>query len=170
MPASLSENAKELRTATHKTIDGVGKDIDAFHMNKAVARIREFSNALASFQTKENGDDWALREGYEALIRLMNPMIPHLAEELWAALGHETLLADESWPKADPALLKTDSITIAVQINGKVKSTITLPSDAGKDEAEKTALAEDAVQKALEGKTIRKIIVVPGRIVNVVAG
>lgn len=170
MPSEFSDAATALRRTTHKTIDGVGKDIDAFHMNKAVARIRELSNALTSFAVKKDGDGWALREGYEALIVLMNPMVPHLAEELWATLGHDTILAETPWPVADEKLLVTDTITIGVQVNGKVRASIQLPANADKDTAEKIALADENIQRTLEGQTVRKVIVVPGRIVNIVAG
>ncbi len=169
-PNNFSDKAKELRSTTHKAIVGVAEDIDNFHMNKAVARIRELSNALTGFKPADDGDTWALREGYEALVRLFNPMMPHLAEELWSQLGHDTILTETSWPTHDKKLLKDDTVTIGVQVNGKVRATITLASDCSKDEAEKIALAEPNVQKALEGLTLHKVIVVPGRIVNVVAG
>jgi leucyl-tRNA synthetase len=97
-------------------------------------------------------------------------MMPHLAEELWSLLGHKTMLTETLWPTADEGLLKTDTITIGVQVNGKVRATITLAANASKEETEKVALNEEGVKKALEGQTIRKVIVVPGRIVNVVAG
>ncbi len=139
-------------------------------MNKSVARIRELSNTLSSFKPKDDADKWALREGYEALVRLFNPMMPHLAEELWSLLGHKTILTETNWPSHDEALLAADTVTIGVQVNGKMKCTITLSANASKDEAEKMALAEKNVQKALEGQSVRKVIVVPGRIVNVVAG
>ena len=139
-------------------------------MNKSVARIRELSNALASFKPVDESDLWALREGYEILIKCMNPMVPHLAEELWSALGHKTMLTEESWPKVDDSLLVQDSVTIGVQVNGKMRATITLPADADKKLAEDTALAEEGVKRAINGKEIRKVIVVPGRIVNVVVG
>ncbi len=169
-PDSFSDNATELRQLTHKTIKAVAADIEAFHMNKAVARIRELSNALAAFKAGDDNSLWALREGYETLVRLMNPMIPHLAEELWQMLGHGTILADTPWPQADEALLAADTVTIGVQVNGKVRATITLPADADKDTAEQTALADDSVRRAIDGKQVRKVIVVPGRIVNVVVG
>ncbi len=169
-PASFSDAAQALRRITHKTIDMVGKDIDAFHMNKAVARIRELSNALTGFAIKQDGDGWAVREGWEALTILMNPMVPHLAEEMWVSLGHKTLLADTSWPKADAALLENDTVTIGVQINGKLRATIQLPANADKETAEKLAMADDNVIRTLEGQTVKKVIVVPGRIVNIVAG
>ena len=174
MPADFSDPAIELRRQTHQTIAGVAADIEAFHMNKAVARIRELSNALADFKPADNADKWALREGYEALIILFNPMMPHLAEELWQKLSRKQksgqILADTLWPEHDELLLAADTVTIGVQVNGKVRATITLAADTNKEEAEKIALAEPGVQKALEGQTIRKVIVVPGRIVNVVAG
>jgi len=169
-PNNFNDTAKELRSTVHKSIIGVAEDIEAFHMNKAVARIRELSNALSAFTPKDDADKWALREGYEALVRLFNPMMPHLAEELWQQLGHDTILADTSWPTHDESLLAADTVTIGVQVNGKVRATITLAADCPKDEAEKIALEQTGVQKALEGQSVRKVIVVPGRIVNVVAG
>lgn len=169
-PKDFSEKAQEIRRQTHQAIAGVAEDIEAFHMNKAVARIRELSNSLSSFKAKDDADKWALREGYEALVRLFNPMMPHLAEELWQKLGYETILADSSWPQHDESLLASDAYTIGVQVNGKVRATITLSSDCKQDEAEKIALADPGVQKAIEGQTVRKIIFVPQRIVNVVAG
>lgn len=169
-PAEFGENASNLRRQTHQAIHGVAEDIDAFHMNKAVARIRELSNALAGFKPENEADQWALREGWEALVILFNPMMPHLAEELWQELGHKEILANTNWPEHEKELLTADTVTIGVQVNGKLRATITLPSNAEKDEAEKIALAEPKVKQALDGQTIRKVIVVPGRIVNVVAG
>lgn len=168
-PSDFSDKALELRRNTHQTIAGVADDIDAFHMNKAVARIRELSNALAGFKVETDADKWALREGYEGLVCVFNPMMPHLAEELWSLLGHDTILADTPWPTHDETLLEADTVTIGVQVNGKMKATITLSAKASKEEAEKIALAETSVQKAIDGKDIKKVIVVPGRIVNVVA-
>ena len=169
-PEKFSKEALELRSLTHKSIVGVAEDIEAFHMNKAVARIRELSNAVAGFNAKDDSEQWALREAHETLVRLFNPMMPHLAEELWQLLGHDTLLTETPWPEHDKALLASDTVTIGVQVNGKMRATITLAANASKEEAEKIALSEQGVQKALEGQTIRKVIVVPGRIVNVVAG
>ncbi len=169
-PKEFSPTATKLRQEIHQSITNVSDDIEAFHMNKAVARIRTLSNNLAGFTPKDDSDKWALREGYEALVRLFNPMIPHLAEELWKSLGHQTILTETSWPKIDESLLAADTVTIGVQVNGKVRATITLAANISKEEAEKIALAEPGVQKALKGQNIRKVIVVPGRIVNVVAG
>jgi leucyl-tRNA synthetase len=112
---------------------------------------------------------WALRQALEALTRLIGPMMPHLAEELWRRLGHGQLLVETPWPEADRRLTVDDSVTIAVQVNGKLRATIELPRDVAQAVAEAAALAEDAVQRALAGKAPRKVIIVPNRIVNVVA-
>jgi leucyl-tRNA synthetase len=168
-PSSFSGAATDLRRATHKTIDAVAKDIEAFHMNKSVARLRELSNTVSSFDAKDDADKWALREALESFIVMVNPMIPHFAEEAWAMLGHKTPLTQTLWPKADPALLEDDTVTLAVQVNGKMRATIILPANADQKAAESEALAQDTVKAALEGKSVKKIIVVPGRIVNVVA-
>jgi leucyl-tRNA synthetase len=168
-PSSFSDNAIALRRETHKTIDGTSRDIEAFHMNKYVARLRELSNTVSAFKANDDGDKWALREAIESLIQMINPMMPHLAEELWEELGHKTGLTQTSWPKAESALLESDTVTLAVQVNGKMRATITLPANANQQQAEDAALAESTVQAALDGKTVKKVIVVPGRIVNVVA-
>ena len=112
----------------------------------------------------------SLREAIESFIVMVNPMIPHFAEEAWSMLGHKTPLTQTPWPKVDPALLESDTVTLAVQVNGKMRATITLPANADQKAAEAAALSEANVQNALEGKAVKKVIVVPGRIVNVVAG
>lgn len=165
-PSSFDEAATALRMQTHRALHGAAEDIEAFHMNKAVARLRELANAIEKYPA----NDWARREALEYLAQGFNPMMPHVTEELWARMGHKTILAEGAWPATDPALLQSDTVTIAVQVNGKVRATITLPKDMDQKEAEKAALADPGVQKALDGKTVRKVIVVPGRIVNVVVG
>ncbi len=167
-PDSFADAALKVRRQTHKTIVAVGEDLDRFHFNKAVARLRELTNALADLKDCD-GADWALREGLEALVRLIGPMLPHLGEELWSELGYQTLLVDSPWPEFDSSLLVEDNVTVAVQINGKLRGTIDLPKDAPQDVAQAAALALPSVISALEGKTPRKVIVVPNRIVNVVA-
>jgi leucyl-tRNA synthetase len=168
-PDTFSPKAKELRSRTHSTICGVGEDIENFHLNKAVAKIREFFNHIVAFQAETDDEKWALQEAVESLIRVINPMAPHIAEELWERLGNKTLLVDMYWPEANKSLLASDSVTIGVQVNGKLRASITLPKDADKELAESTAMADPGVQRALEGKEVRKVIVVPNRIVNVVA-
>jgi leucyl-tRNA synthetase len=148
----------------------VSENIDAFHMNKAVAKCRELFNAVTAFKVSSETDKWVLSEAVEYFIQMIAPMVPHLAEELWNLTGHETLVAQAKWPAPDKSLLQADTITIGVQVNGKLRATITLPKDADKSTTEEVALNEPGVKRALDGKEIRKIIVVPGRIVNVVVG
>ncbi len=175
VPAGFDATATALRRVTHKTVAGVTDDIEKFHFNRAVARLYEFANALGDVDLGGNGAagdsggrHWAMREGLEALVRLIGPMMPHLAEELWQALGHQTLLVDSPWPAADPALVVDSTVTVAVQVNGKLRSTIELPRDAAEALARESALADENVQRAMDGKAPRKVIVVPNRIVNVV--
>ena len=168
-PESLSERGEAARHAIHKAIAGVSEDLDKFRFNKAVARVRELSNSLSELDGSGAGEAWVLREGFEAIVRLIGPMMPHLGEELWSQLGHTTLLADQPWPQPDLSLVVEDTVTVAVQVNGKLRATLAIPRDAAKEVAEQLALADAGVQRALEGKPVRKVIVVPNRIVNVVA-
>ena len=166
-PAEGHESAAEqkLRRMTHTTIAGVTADVEALRFNKAVAHIHELTNGIND--TAAAGGE-ALSEARTALVRLIGPMMPHLAEELWQALGHDTLLADEPWPAADPAWLIHDTVTIAVQVMGKLRDTIEVAKDLDRSEVEAKALASDKVQRAIAGGAIKKVIVVPNRIVNVV--
>jgi leucyl-tRNA synthetase len=161
-----------LRRATHGAIDGVTRDIEGFAFNKAVARLYELTGALAKAVAGAGEADaaarWALREGFEALALLSAPMTPHLAEEMWAALGRERLVVETPWPEADPALLKSESVMLAVQINGKRRAEIRVPADADRDAVAEAALADETVRRFVGDAAPRKVIVVPGRIVNVV--
>ncbi len=173
-----ADMADALRRVGHVAIAKTSAAIDAFALNSAVAEVRILSNAIADRLAALSVEDGkrpaapelvaALNETVDILIRLAGPMMPHLGEELWQVLGHPSLLAEESWPVADPALLISDTVTIAVQVNGKLKATIDLKRDAAKDVAEATALADRHVVMAIAGKPIKKVIVVPNRIVNVV--
>ena len=146
----------------------MGLDLERFHFNKAVARIRELTNALDTLEAGQAGAEWAMREGLETVIRLIGPMMPHVAEEMWQALGHKVLLAETPWPKADPALLVEDEVTIAVQVNGKLRGTLFVAKDSPREDVEKAALALPNVGRLLDSRAPRKVIVVPNRIVNVV--
>ncbi len=148
----------------HKTIQAVTAGVEAFGFNAAIARLYAFTATLA----KSTAGGAAKREAASALAQLMSPMTPHLAEELWQMLGHTGLAATAPWPVADEAMLVDATITLPVQINGKRRGEINVPADMPKDEVEKTALALDAVIRALDGAQPKKVIVVPGRIVNVV--
>jgi leucyl-tRNA synthetase len=173
-PASFSEQALTVRKAAHRALAAVSDDIGKLRFNRCVAHIYECANALSDaighIEAAPAPDlAWALREAGDILVRLFHPMMPHLAEECWASLGHKSLVATEAWPELEPALLVETTITLPVQINGKKRADVTVPRDAGKDEIEAAVLALDTVQKALDGKSQKKVIVVPQRIVNVVA-
>jgi leucyl-tRNA synthetase len=167
-PEPASGPALRVRRAIHKTIGSVTDDVEKFRFNRAVARIRELTNELSALEG--GGADLAavLREGYEAVVLLLGPITPHLAEALWRELGHAEPVAETRWPEAVPALTVDDMVTVAVQVNGKLRGTIELPRDADRAEAEAAALALPAVARISEGKRPRKVIVVPNRIVNVV--
>lgn len=167
-PSEIDEGAFEVYRFVHKTIDGLTEDLDRFHFNKAVARIRELSNSLDGLKPDQKGADWVLRFGLETLVCLIAPMTPHLAEEAWQKLGHKQILADTPWPKADSDLLVDETLTIGVQVNGKLRGTIDLPVDCNRDIAEQQALDLPNVANLLDGKEPKKVIVVPNRIVNVV--
>lgn len=166
----LRDTAIDVYRKIHETRKAVAEDIDAFHMNKAVARIREMTNAFSGLDSTRPDDAWVLRVGFASLAQLMSPITPHLAEEIWAMLGMQGLVADSQWPDYDAKLLAAESITIGVQVNGKLRATITLPKGSDQTTTEQTALANDDVLRAIDGKTVRKVIVVPDRIVNVVIG
>ena len=168
-PQVLENKAQIVHQAAHKTIDAVTRDLERFHFNRAIARIRELTNALAELEAAGGEDSaWALREGLETITRLIHPMAPHLTEELWETLGHETLLADTPWPQADPGLILDETLTVAVQVNGKLRGTVELPRDAAQAAAEEAALALPAVAKVCKEKPVRRVIVVPNRVINVV--
>ena len=164
----VTKGSKDLRKAVHRTVDGVAGDIDGFAFNKAIARIYELANAIGRFDATSD-DDWAaLREALNVLVQLMAPITPHFSEECWVRLGHDTILAETVWPAVDPALLKDDEVLMPIQINGKRRAEISVAVDADKASVEKMALEHPSVQKFLDGATPKKVIVVPGRIVNVV--
>ncbi len=167
-PEALSPAATLLMRAIHRTIQAVTDELDRFHFNKAVALIRELSNRLEAFAADDPAAPALLRAGLETLVQLLGPMVPHLAEELWQRLGHEELLAVTAWPGADPAWLVEDRVTIAVQVNGKLRATIALPSGSDRAATEAAALAEPNVVRGLGGKPPRRVIVVPDKIVNLV--
>jgi len=167
MPSALSESATALRKATHKIIKGVTSDIENLHFNKAVARLYEFANAISA-GAEGLGASEVMREATETLVLMVGPMMPHLAEEMWAALGHQTLVANTPWPQAVEALTIDSTVKMAVQVNGKVRDTIKVAKDLDKSDVEALVLVRPNILKFTEGNTIRKVIVVPGRIVNIV--
>ncbi len=173
-PAQFGEAALSLRKASHGALAKVSDAVEKLHFNVCVAHIYEFANALSgsigAVETAPTPDyRWAAREAAEILVRLFNPMMPHLAEECWAALGHKTLAATEAWPRLEPELLVETTVTLPVQVNGKKRADVTVARDAKNAEIEAAVLALEPVQRALDGKPPKKVIVVPQRIVNVVA-
>ena len=169
-PPPSDDNKDDLRKATHKTLKAIGEDIERLGFNRAIARIYEYVNVLSSVKA-ENANDAkkeALREGLFVLVQCIAPMMPHLAEECWQALGYDGLAAEQPWPQYDSDLAKDDVILMPIQINGKKRADLEVSPDASKDEIEAATLELDVVVKYLEGKAPKKIIVVPKRIVNVV--
>jgi leucyl-tRNA synthetase len=163
-PEGGSEAALALARATHRAIDAVTRGIEGFTFNKAVAELYTLTNAIA----KSAASPSARAEALRTLAQLMAPMTPHLAEEVWAMLGGQGLLAATPWPVADPALLQHDTVTLPIQVNGKRRSEITVPKDMAVSAIESAVLEDAAVQRLLAGAAPKKLIVVPGRIVNVV--
>ena len=155
---------KALERKLHQTITAVGANIEALAFNKAVANLYELVTAIEKTAPSE-----ARSAAVRTLVLLAAPMVPHLAEEAWAALGGEGLIADALWPEADPALLVADEVTIAIQVNGKLRDTLTAPKGAPREALEEMALASEKVVRSLDGKAPRKVIVVPDRLVNLVA-
>jgi leucyl-tRNA synthetase len=168
--ASHDADAKALRKVIHRAVAGVAQDIEGLGFNRAVARIYELTNALAKARDGKPGPALvaALVEGVEKLVQLINPMMPHLAESCWEVLGKQGLVADAFCPEVDPALLVDDEVTLPIQINGKRRGEITVAKGMAASEVEKLVLALDVVQKALEGKAPKKVVVVQDRIVNLV--
>ncbi|HEX9806523.1 MAG TPA: class I tRNA ligase family protein, partial [Alteraurantiacibacter sp.] len=154
----------ELKRKLHQSIAAIGQDIEALAFNKAVARIYEFTSAAEKAQPSATRS-----EAIAALMKLVSPMMPHLAEEAWSRAGHSGLLAEADWPKHDPALLVDDEVTIAVQVKGKLRDTLKVAKGLPREELEALALASEKVQRSLDGAQVRKVIVVPDRLVNIVA-
>jgi leucyl-tRNA synthetase len=147
----------------------VTADLESFHFNRAVARIYELVNALAELDGEDDATAWVRREGFETVTKLIGPMMPHLAEELWQKLGHSELVARSSWPTAEAGLLVKERVKIAVQVGGKMRGTIEIAADAPQAEAEAAAAALPTVAAALGDRPVRKIVFVPNRIINLIA-
>lgn len=158
----------ELRREVHRATADVTSDLERFQYNRAVARLYELTNAVSAATKSGDADPASIREALETLIRLIAPMMPHLAEEMWHTLGHATHLCDVSWPVADQSLLVADSVTYAIQVNGKLRGTIDLPAGTKSDTAETAAKAVPNVADSLGDKDIRKVIFVPEKLVNFV--
>jgi leucyl-tRNA synthetase len=171
-PASFGPDATALRKAAHGALDKVTTGIERLHFNVCLAHIREFANAFSEVLQRpgQPAPDlaWATREASRILVQLFSPMMPHLAEECWQLLGHTGLVSEANWPQIERDLLVEDSVTLVVQVNGKKRGDVTVATAAQNPEIEAAVLALDAVKLALDGKPVRKVIIVPKRIVNVV--
>jgi leucyl-tRNA synthetase len=171
-PAAFGTEALGLRKAAHGALDKVSSGIEKLHFNVCLAYIREFANALGEVLGREAQPEpdlaWSVGEAAVILVQLFAPMMPHLAEECWQVLGQTGLVSEANWPKIERDLLVEDTVTLVVQVNGKKRGEVTVASHAQNPEIEAAVLALDAVKQALGGKAVRKVIVVPMRIVNVV--
>jgi leucyl-tRNA synthetase len=175
-PASFGTDALALRKAAHGALDKVSTGIERLHFNVCLAHIREFSNALGDVLARPGQPSpdltpdltWAIHEAATVLIQLFAPMMPHLAEACWGVLGQSGLVSEAGWPKIERDLLVEDTVTLVVQVNGKKRGEVTVPRTAQNPEIEAAVLALDAVKQSLGDKPVRKVIVVPMRIVNVV--
>ena len=174
-PAQWSDAAQTVRKAAHGALLKIENDVERLRFNVCVAHLNVLVNSLSAAVGAIDSDEIApdlraaFREAAEILVQLFAPMMPHLAEECWALLGHESPVAEASWPIADRALVVEDAISLPVQVNGKKRGDVTVPRDADAKAVEAAALALESVQRALEGRAPKKVIVVPQRIVNVVA-
>jgi leucyl-tRNA synthetase len=173
-PPAFSGPALEVRKTAHRALARVSGDIERLRFNVCIAHIYEFARALEAVvanSPEPAGPDlkFAAREAAEIMVQLFHPMMPHLAEECWGVLGHDSLLATQRWPVVEPDLLVEDTVTLPVQVNGKKRADVTVARDARNEDIEASALALDAVQRALDGKAVKKVIIVPQRIINVVA-
>ena len=170
--AALDAGQKALRRKTHETIDKVGHDYGRRHsFNTAIAAVMELLNAVGKFDDASAQGRAVRQEALEAAVLLLNPITPHSSHALWQLLGHaQTLLEDVPFPQADPDALVRQAVTLAVQVNGKLRGTIEVAADAAREQVEALALAEPNTARYLEGLVVRKMIVVPGKIVNIVAG
>ena len=167
---ALDDGQRALRRKTHETIAKVTDDIERrLTFNTAIASMMELYNELSRFDDDSAAGRAVRREAFETLLGLLAPFVPHVADASWRALGHEAALVDAPWPALDEAALARDSLTLAVQVNGKRRDEIEVAADASKDDCEAAARASEGVARHLEGLTVRKVIVVPGRLVNIVA-
>ncbi|MFC0268222.1 leucine--tRNA ligase [Kushneria aurantia] len=170
-PGALDDELRTLRRKTHETIAKADDDFGRrLTFNTAIAAVMELSNALGKLESSAPQALAVAREGFETCVLLLAPIAPHAMHALWHALGHETPVIDADWPRLDDSALARDSIELAVQVNGKLRARIEVPSAADRDDIERHARDDANVQRHIEGKTVRKVIVVPGKLVNIVVG
>ncbi|MGB1799449.1 MAG: leucine--tRNA ligase [Gammaproteobacteria bacterium] len=167
---ALTDAQRELRRKIHLTIDKVNDDIGRrYTFNTAIAAVMEMMNALSKANIESENDHAIMHEGIETATLLLSPIVPHITDAIWIALGHEEELINAKWPKSDPEALEQSEIKMVIQVNGKLSSDITVDKNADKEQIEALALEDEKIKRKIEGKTVRKIIVIPGRLVNIVA-
>ncbi|MDJ0759802.1 MAG: leucine--tRNA ligase [Woeseiaceae bacterium] len=167
--SSLSDAQRDLRRKTHETIAKISDDLGRrYTFNTAVAASMELLNAVNRFDDDSDNGRAVVREALESVVLMLSPITPHICHALWEALGHETSLIDQPWPEIDEAALEQDRMEIVVQVNGKLRGKISVPADADRETIAEKALADENVQRFVAGKAVRKTIVVPGKLVNIV--
>ena len=167
--ASLNAAQKDMRRKTHQSIAKISDDLGRRStFNTAVAASMELINSITRFEDDSDAGRAVVHEGLEAVVLMLSPMVPHICHALWATLGHKTALIDVPWPQVDESALEAEMAEIVVQVNGKLRGRVSVAADADRDAIGQQALADPNVQRFVEGKEVRKIIVVPGRLVNIV--
>ncbi|NNE37586.1 MAG: class I tRNA ligase family protein, partial [Gammaproteobacteria bacterium] len=168
-PASLDINQKNARTKIHKTIEKVNDDIGRrYTFNTAIAAVMELINVLTKLDANEQQSKLILKEGLETTLLLLAPIVPHITQALWTHLGHNGLIMDAVWPEADRQALEKNEIEIIIQVNGKLRGKVMVSTAADDDTVKSMALANENVSRFIDGKEVRKTIVVPGKLVNIV--
>ena len=162
--------SQDLHRKTHQTIKKVTEDIDRYHFNTAVSAVMELTNAVYGILPLKEETKGAFQEAVRAILLLLSPFVPHITEELWHRTGNDTYLLNEPWPGYDPEAAKEEEITIVVQVNGKLRDRLILPADVQEEQVKEAAMNQEKVKKYLDGKTIRKVIYVPKKLLNIVVG
>jgi leucyl-tRNA synthetase len=167
----LEGDQKSLRQKTHKTIKKVTEDIERFHFNTAISAIMELVNEIYVSEIKDRTDEMSrrvVREAIETVVVLLSPFVPHFAEELWEALGNRASIIKTRWPDYDPEAVLEDEILIVIQVNGRLRDRMTIPASYGEEEVKAWALKSERIRKLVEGKEIKRVILVPKKLVNIV--
>jgi leucyl-tRNA synthetase len=166
----FSDKQLEIIKLTHKTIKLVSENLEKMAFNVVIAKIREFSNAIEKFSVQDNKDQKIKSFALNNLILLFSPIMPHLAEELWQLMGNNKIIANDlAFPKFNPKLIVDDKIKIAIQVNGKLRSVLEIGQDLERTKIEELALNDENVQRNISGKNIKKVIFIPGKLINIVA-